>query len=173
MRKRFNENSGNTVGFVLQDYGLIPNLTALENVLLPMEFAKVPRAAARERADQLLDDVGMGARTAHRPTKLSGGEQQRVAIARAWRTIRPFFLREKRRAQKWVCALARRTPDRDDRVFISRLVSPHLAVHLAPPPRERETEDGRTEGKGSIQSGSICDVRRRHRACPDLRVKRT
>ncbi len=73
----------NTVGFVFQDYGLIPNLTALENVLLPMEFAKVPRAAARERADQLLDDVGMRARTAHRPTKLSGGEQQRVAIARA------------------------------------------------------------------------------------------
>ena len=72
-----------TVGFVFQDYGLIPNLTALENVMLPMELAKVPRAAARKRADELLDAVGMGARTAHRPNKLSGGEQQRVAIARS------------------------------------------------------------------------------------------
>ncbi len=72
-----------TVGFVFQDYGLIPNLTALENVMLPMEFAKVPRAAARERALAVLEAVGMGARTAHRPSKLSGGEQQRVAIARA------------------------------------------------------------------------------------------
>ena len=73
----------NTVGFVFQDYGLIPNLTALENVMLPMEFAKVPRSEARDRARTLLDAVEMGARTAHRPNKLSGGEQQRVAIARA------------------------------------------------------------------------------------------
>ena len=73
----------NTVGFVFQDYGLIPNLTALENVMLPMEFAKVSRSEARERARALLDAVELGARTAHRPNKLSGGEQQRVAIARA------------------------------------------------------------------------------------------
>ena len=72
-----------TVGFVFQDYGLIPNLTALENVMLPMEFAKVSRSEARPRAQALLDAVELGARTAHRPNKLSGGEQQRVAIARA------------------------------------------------------------------------------------------
>ena len=72
-----------TVGFVFQDYGLIPNLTALENVMLPMEFAKVSRSDARQRARALLDEVEMGARTDHRPNKLSGGEQQRVAIARA------------------------------------------------------------------------------------------
>lgn len=72
-----------TAGFVFQDYGLIPNLTALENVMLPMEFAKVRRSEARDRARALLDAVEMGARTAHRPNKLSGGEQQRVAIARA------------------------------------------------------------------------------------------
>lgn len=72
-----------TVGFVFQDYGLIPNLTALENVMLPMEFAKVPRSESRDRARALLDAVEMSARTAHRPNKLSGGEQQRVAIARA------------------------------------------------------------------------------------------
>jgi putative ABC transport system ATP-binding protein len=72
-----------TVGFIFQDYGLIPNLTALENVMLPMEFARVSRPKARERARALLEAVEMGARTAHRPNKLSGGEQQRVAIARA------------------------------------------------------------------------------------------
>ncbi len=72
-----------TVGFVFQDYGLIPNLTALENVMLPMEFAKVTRSEALERARALLNAVELGVRTAHRPNKLSGGEQQRVAIARA------------------------------------------------------------------------------------------
>ncbi|MGQ0662930.1 MAG: ABC transporter ATP-binding protein [Pseudomonadota bacterium] len=72
-----------TVGFVFQDYGLIPNLTALENVMLPMEFAKVSLGEARKRARTLLETVGLGHRLAHRPNRLSGGEQQRVAIARA------------------------------------------------------------------------------------------
>lgn len=72
-----------TVGFIFQDYGLIPNLTALENVMLLMEFAKVSRPKARERAQALLQLVEMGARATHRPNRLSGGEQQRVAIARA------------------------------------------------------------------------------------------
>lgn len=72
-----------TVGFVFQDYGLIPNLTALENVMLPMEFARVPRKEAKERARALLEAVGLGHRVSHRPNRLSGGEQQRVAIARA------------------------------------------------------------------------------------------
>jgi putative ABC transport system ATP-binding protein len=71
------------VGFIFQDYGLIPNLTALENVMLPMEFAQVPVRQARERARDLLEAVSLGHRTAHRPNRLSGGEQQRVAIARA------------------------------------------------------------------------------------------
>jgi len=71
------------VGFVFQDYGLIPNLTALENVMLPMEFARLPRAKAKKRARSLLEAVGLGHRVAHRPNRLSGGEQQRVAIARA------------------------------------------------------------------------------------------
>jgi ABC-type lipoprotein export system ATPase subunit len=72
-----------TVGFVFQDYGLIPNLTALENVMLPMEFARVSRGEAKARAHKLLEVVGLGHRTTHRPNRLSGGEQQRVAIARA------------------------------------------------------------------------------------------
>ena len=72
-----------TVGFVFQSFNLIPNLTALENVMLPMEFNAVPAEERRRRARALLDRVGLGRRLEHRPRELSGGEQQRVAIARA------------------------------------------------------------------------------------------
>ena len=72
-----------TVGFVFQAFNLIPNLTALENVMLPMEFNGVPASGRRARAGALLDRVGLGKRIGHRPRELSGGEQQRVAIARA------------------------------------------------------------------------------------------
>lgn len=72
------------IGFVFQQYNLVPNLTALENVMLPMEFAGVTTAARRERAEKLLNQVGLNAdKQVRRPTRLSGGEQQRVAIARA------------------------------------------------------------------------------------------
>jgi putative ABC transport system ATP-binding protein len=72
------------IGFVFQQYNLVPNLTALENVMLPMEFAGVPSAIRRDRAEKLLEQVGLeGAKQLRRPTRLSGGEQQRVAIARA------------------------------------------------------------------------------------------
>ena len=72
------------VGFVFQGYNLIPNLDAIENVMLPMEFAGVSKNARRERAESLLTQVGLTGNKQHRrPTRLSGGEQQRVAIARA------------------------------------------------------------------------------------------
>ena len=72
------------IGFVFQQYNLVPNLTALENVMLPMEFARVPKHERRERARQLLDQVGLDdGKQSRRPARLSGGEQQRVAIARA------------------------------------------------------------------------------------------
>ena len=72
-----------SVGFVFQRFHLLPMLTAAENVALPMAEAGVPPRERRARAAELLAYVGLGARTAHRPTQLSGGEQQRVAIARA------------------------------------------------------------------------------------------
>jgi putative ABC transport system ATP-binding protein len=72
------------IGFVFQQYNLVPNLSALENVMLPMEFAGIDAAKRRERAQKLLDQVGLeGDKQQRRPTRLSGGEQQRVAIARA------------------------------------------------------------------------------------------
>jgi putative ABC transport system ATP-binding protein len=72
------------IGFVFQNFSLIPNLDATENVMLPMEFAGVARAEQRSRAIALLEKVGLeGSKQKRRPTRLSGGEQQRVAIARA------------------------------------------------------------------------------------------
>ena len=70
------------VGFVFQSFHLIPSLTALENVLLPLELAQ--RDRARTLASEALDRVGLTARVAHYPRQLSGGEQQRVALARAF-----------------------------------------------------------------------------------------
>lgn len=72
------------IGFVFQNYNLIPNLTALENVMLPMEYAKVRKAERMARAKRLLEQVGFTADQIQRkPGKLSGGQQQRVSIARA------------------------------------------------------------------------------------------
>ncbi|MEE8365200.1 MAG: ABC transporter ATP-binding protein [Gammaproteobacteria bacterium] len=71
------------IGFVFQAYNLMPNLTALENAMLPAEFAGLSSKEARRRASTLLERVALTARAEHRPDQLSGGEQQRVAIARA------------------------------------------------------------------------------------------
>jgi len=76
------ELRGREIGFVFQSFHLIPSLTALENILIPMEIAGVKNAAARAR--QLLEDVDLSARAHHYPSQLSGGEQQRVSIARAF-----------------------------------------------------------------------------------------
>ena len=73
---------GEQVGFVFQSFQLLDSLTALENVMLPLELAG--RRDARKRAAELLERVGLAARTSHYPQQLSGGEQQRVAIARAF-----------------------------------------------------------------------------------------
>jgi putative ABC transport system ATP-binding protein len=79
------------IGFVFQRFYLMPVLTALENVELPMSEAGIAKAERRARARELLTYVGLGERVNHRPTELSGGEQQRVAIARALAN-RPMLL---------------------------------------------------------------------------------
>ena len=70
-------------GFIFQSFNLFSELSALENVMLPMSYAKVPSKIRRERAAQLLMDVGLQDRMHHLPSMMSGGEQQRTAIARA------------------------------------------------------------------------------------------
>jgi putative ABC transport system ATP-binding protein len=74
---------GRKIGFVFQTFNLIPSMSALENVELPMIFQNVPAEKRRERAKKLLTTVGLGHRLNSRPNQLSGGESQRVAIARA------------------------------------------------------------------------------------------
>jgi len=71
------------IGYIFQTFNLIPVLTAMENVMLPMIFAGVRREERIRKARELLERVGLGERLYHRPTELSGGQQQRVAIARA------------------------------------------------------------------------------------------
>ena len=84
---RLNEDAlarfrGRTIGFVFQTFQLIPTLTALENVMVPLEIARA--ADPRGRAEHLLEQVGLTGRATHYPAQLSGGEQQRVALARAF-----------------------------------------------------------------------------------------
>lgn len=74
---------GQKIGFVFQQFNLLPNLTALENVTLPMVFQGVPEKERRERAKELLASLDLEKRISHRPAELSGGEQQRIAVARA------------------------------------------------------------------------------------------
>lgn len=71
------------LGFVFQQFHLLPELTALENVMLPMVYAGVPPEQRRQRATSALERVGLGHRLGNRPNQLSGGQQQRVAVARA------------------------------------------------------------------------------------------
>jgi len=85
------ELRADTIGFVFQNFQLMPNLTALENVLLPVEL-QAKQSNAREWAQQLLERVGLGERLHHYPKQLSGGEQQRVAIARAFATSPALLL---------------------------------------------------------------------------------
>lgn len=80
------------IGFIFQFFNLIPTLTALENVVLPIQFARKARFSPEKRAKELLDLLGLKDRMKHRPSELSGGQQQRVAIARALANNPPLLL---------------------------------------------------------------------------------
>lgn len=80
------------IGFIFQQFNLLPRLTALENVELPMIYGGVGKKERRERAQELLELLGMGQRGHHKPSELSGGQQQRVAIARSLTLSPPLLL---------------------------------------------------------------------------------
>lgn len=74
---------GTKIGFVFQAFNLLSRLTVLENTMLPLQYQQISAQSARQRAQEMLDTVGLGDRTKHYPNQLSGGQRQRVAIARA------------------------------------------------------------------------------------------
>ncbi len=74
---------GQKIGFIFQQFHLIPTLSAVENVMLPLEFQDIPTDISKKKATEILHKVGLGDRIEHLPSQLSGGEQQRVAIARS------------------------------------------------------------------------------------------
>ena len=90
--RALNEYRRHRVGIVFQSFNLIPSLTAAENVQVPLRAARRGRRFARQRAAELLAEVGLATRQSHRPGELSGGEQQRVAIARALALDPPLLL---------------------------------------------------------------------------------
>jgi putative ABC transport system ATP-binding protein len=91
-RRAMTQYRRHQVGIVFQAFNLVPSLTALENVLVPLRAAGVSRRAAPERAEELLTRVGLRDRMTHRPGDLSGGQQQRVAVARAIALDPPLIL---------------------------------------------------------------------------------
>lgn len=89
---RLTEIRNEKIGFIFQFFNLIPTLTALENVALPIQFARKPKFKPEQRAKELLALLGLEDRLHHRPSELSGGQQQRVAIARALANDPPLLL---------------------------------------------------------------------------------
>lgn len=135
-----------TIGFVFQSFGLIPMLSAQENVEVPLRLVRAGVADRRRRSEELLDQVGLGHRAAHRPSELSGGEQQRVAIARALANEPRLLLADEptgqldsETARTIIALLADLVRDRG----IAAVIATHDPAMVAVADRVLRLEDGR------------------------------
>lgn len=125
-----------TVGFVFQNYNLVPNLSALDNVMLPMEFAGMSSKERKRRAEHLLKQVGLtGDKLKRAPGKLSGGEQQRVAIARALANAPKLILADEptgnldTQTSKTIIELLRSLAKSEDTTIVIVTHDPEIANH--------------------------------------------
>ena len=122
------------IGFVFQGFNLLPRMSALENVAMPMGYANVPHAERMERAHAALAAVGLGSRESHRPSELSGGQQQRVAIARALINRPPVLLADEptgaldSRTGEEILALFKQL-QADDHTVVLITHDPEVAAH--------------------------------------------
>ena len=122
------------IGFVFQGFHLLPRMDALDNVAMPLGYARIPPAQRRERAQAALAAVGLGERGHHRPNELSGGQQQRVAIARALINRPPILLADEptgaldSRTGEEILALFKRLRDGDHTVVLITHDA-HVAEH--------------------------------------------
>ena len=112
------------IGFVFQGFNLLPRMSALDNVAMPLAYAQVPPAERQQRARDALVAVGLGERSSHRPSELSGGQQQRVAIARALINRPPILLADEptgaldSKTGEDILSLFKRLRDEDHTVII-------------------------------------------------------
>ncbi|GAB3508357.1 ABC transporter ATP-binding protein [Pseudoxanthomonas daejeonensis] len=122
------------IGFVFQGFNLLPRMSALDNVAMPLGYARVPPGERRDRARVALEAVGLGARVDHRPNALSGGQQQRVAIARALINNPPVLLADEptgaldSRTGEEILALFKRLRD-DGHTVVLITHDSHVAAH--------------------------------------------
>ena len=122
------------IGFVFQGFNLLPRMSALENVAMPMGYANVAAAERAQRAHEALAAVGLGSRERHRPSELSGGQQQRVAIARALINRPPILLADEptgaldSKTGEEILALFKQLRD-DDHTVILITHDPEVAAH--------------------------------------------
>ena len=112
------------IGFVFQGFNLLPRMSAVDNVAMPMAYANAPRHERHERAAQALAEVGLGERLHHRPNEMSGGQQQRVAIARALINRPPILLADEptgaldSKTGEEILALFKRLQDEDHTIVL-------------------------------------------------------
>lgn len=171
-RRELTQYRRRTVGIVFQAFNLVPSLTALENVMVPMWAAGWTHWSAQERARELLTSVGLHDRTTHRPGQLSGGQQQRVAVARALALDPPLILADEPTAQldfvraEEVLRLLRSMAAGDRMVVVAThdarvLPLADLVIQLAPsfaPGRQPQEAVRVTPGTVLLEQGSIEDM---------------